>query len=151
MIDSPRLIEVAPQPTAVIRDRVPKQELASFVPAACGEVWSFLRSAGIQGGRHVALYGDPSGMVEVGAEVAEPFEGNGRIQCSNLPGGRVVTVTHYGPYGGLGTAHDALQAWLAEQGRKPGICWEVYGHWEESWNSAPSKICKDVIYLLDER
>ena len=43
--------------TAVVRDRVSPKALARFVPAACGEVWSFIRSARLQRpGRHVALY-----------------------------------------------------------------------------------------------
>ena len=59
--------------TAVIRSRVQPTELSKFVPTACGEVWSFIRSAGLRRpGRHVALYLD-SGLVEVGAEVSERF------------------------------------------------------------------------------
>jgi hypothetical protein len=66
--------------TAVIRSRVRPEELSKFVPAACGEVWSFVRSAGLpMPGRHVALYlGDGQGSVEVGAEVGGRFAGNGR-------------------------------------------------------------------------
>ena len=46
-------------PTAVIRSRVQPKELSKLVPAACGEVWSFIRSAGLpRPGRHVALYLD---------------------------------------------------------------------------------------------
>ena len=71
--------------TAVIRSRVPPKELAQFVPAACGEVWSFIRSAGLpRPGRHVALYLDVHGSVEVGAEVSEPFAGHDRVQCSQI-------------------------------------------------------------------
>src|SRR5947207_15479724 len=65
--------------TAVIRSRVPAKELAQFVPAACGEVWSFIRSAGLpRPGRHLALYLDAQGSVEVGAEVSEPFRSEER-------------------------------------------------------------------------
>ena len=40
-------------PTAVVRGRVEPRELSQFVPAACGEVWSFVRSAGLpKPGRH---------------------------------------------------------------------------------------------------
>src|SRR5215510_11354742 len=92
-------------PTAVIRSRVPSSELSKFVPAACGEVWSFIRSAGLpRPGRHVALYLE-EGLVEIGAEVSEPFAGNERVHYSQLPAGRVVTATHFGPYGRLGDAH----------------------------------------------
>lgn len=143
------LKELEPITTAVIRSRVPARELAKFVPAACGEVWSFIRSAGLRRpGRHVALYLD-DGSVEVGAEVAEPFAGTDRIQCSQLPGGAVATTVHFGPYGGLGEAHAAIREWCATQGRRfSGTCWEIYGHWEESWNHDCSKIRTDVFHLL---
>ena len=138
--------------TAVIRGRVRPEELAQFVPAACGEVWSFVRSAGLpRPGRHLALYLDAQGSVEVGAEVAEPFTRNGRVHCSQLPAGRVVTATHFGPYARLSEAHAAIRAWCAEHGHRcSGVSWEIYGHWEENWNTDPSKIRTDVFYLLDD-
>jgi len=137
--------------TAVIRSRVPSRELSKFVPASCGEVWSFVRSAGLpRPGRHVALYLE-AGLVEVGAEVMERFTGNDRIHCSLLPGGRVVTTTHFGPYGRLGNAHSEIRQWCAAHGhRLSGSCWEIYGHWDESWNADPSKIRTDVFHLLED-
>src|SRR5437763_8020068 len=99
------LTDSKPITTAVIRSRVPAKELSNFVPAACGEVWSFVRSAGLpQPGRHTALYLD-AGLVEVGVEVSEQFAGNDRVHCSQLPDGPVVTTTHFGPYARLGEAH----------------------------------------------
>ena len=139
-------------PTAVIRSRVRASDLPQFVPAACGEVWSFIRSAGLpRPGRHLALYLDAQGSVEVGAEVSEPFAGNDRVQCSQLPAGRVATTIHFGPYASLADAYVALRAWCAEhEHRCSGISWELYGHWEESWNTDSSKIRTDVFYLLDD-
>jgi len=144
------LTDSKPIITAVIRNRVPAKELAQFVPAACGEVWSFIRSAGLQRpGRHLALYLDAQGSVEVGAEVSEPFAGNERVHCSQLPAGRVVTTVHFGPYGRLPEAHAAIREWCARHGHRcSGVSWEIYGHWEESWNADSSKIRTDVFYLL---
>ena len=138
--------------TAVIRSRVQTKELSKFVPAACGEVWSFIRSAGLPGpGRHVALYLD-AGWVEVGAEVSEPFVGNERVHCSQLPAGRVVTATHLGPYAGLGDAHSEIRRWCAERGyRLSCVCWEIYGHWDGAWNTDPSRIRTDVFHLLEDQ
>ena len=143
-----------PTLTAVIRSRVRPQELSKFVPAACGEVWSFFRSAGLpKPGRHVAFYlGDGQGSVEVGAEVAEPFAGNDRIQCSQLPAGHVASAVHFGPYARLGEAHRAIREWCAERGHRLScVSWEIYGHWQESWNADPSQIRTDVFYLLDDQ
>jgi len=138
-------------PTAVIRSRVEPRELSKFVPAACGEVWSFIRSAGLpRPGRHVALYLE-AGLVEVGAEVSERFVDNDRVHCSELPAGRVATTIHFGPYARLGDAHAQTRQWCDEHGhRLCGICWEIYGHWEESWNADPSKIRTDVFHLLED-
>lgn len=146
-----QLTDVPAVLTAVIRSRVPAKDLAKFVPAACGEVWSFIRSAGLpRPGRHVALYLD-SGLVEVGAEVSERFSGNDRVQCSQLPAGRVVTAVHFGPYVRLGEAHSEIRRWCAGRGhRLTAICWEIYGHWEEAWNGDPSQIRTDVFHLLED-
>jgi len=146
------LTDSKPIPTAVVRSRVPAKELVQFVPAACGEVWSFIRSVGLpRPGRHLALYLDAQGSVEVGAEVSEPFAGNDRVHCSQLPAGRVVTTVHFGPYQRLSDAHAAIREWCARHGHRcSGVSWEIYGHWEESWNTDSSKIRTDVFYLLHD-
>ena len=145
------LTESKPIITAVIRDRVPPSEFARFVPAACGEVWTFAKSAKLsRPGRHTALY-LADGFIEVGAEVSEPFAGNERVRCSQLPGGLVAATVHFGPYQRLGQAHAAIREWCAGQGRAlSGVCWEIYGHWEESWNRDPSKIRTDIFHLLQD-
>lgn len=138
--------------TAVIKGRVQPKELSKFVPAACGEVWSFIRSAGLlRPGRHVALYLD-GGSVEAGAEVSERFVGNDRVHCSQLPAGRAATATHFGPYARLGEVHSKVRHWCAEHGhRLSGVCWEIYGHWDESWSADPSKIRTDVFHLVSDQ
>lgn len=139
--------------TAVVRSRVRRGELAQFVPAACGEVWSFIRAASLpRPCRHLALYLDGQGSVEFGAEVAEPFVGNDRVVCSRLPAGRVAHTVHFGAYPRLTEAHAAVREWCAGHGhRLAGVSWELYGHWEESWNADPSKIRTDVFHLLHEQ
>ena len=136
--------------TAVVRGRVRPQDLAQFVPAACGEVWSFVRSANLpRPGRHCALYLDDHEAVEVGLEVTAPFVGNDRVHCSRLPEGRVLTTVHFGPYSLLWEAHTAIHRWCAEQKYQlSGISWELYDHWQESWNVDSSKIRTDVFHLL---
>jgi len=110
------LMQVKPIHTAVIRGRLRPQELAQFIPAACGEVWNFARAAKLtQPGRHLTLYLDDQGSVEVGVEVSAPFVGNDRIHCSKLPAGRVATTVHFGPYPQLRDAHAAVHRWCVEK------------------------------------
>jgi effector-binding domain-containing protein len=97
------------------------------------------------------LYLDAQGLVEVGAEVSAPFTGNDRIHCSHLPAGRVATTVYFGPYAQLGNAHTAIRRWCANhKQRYSGVFWEIYGHWEESWNTDSSKIRTDVFYQLND-
>jgi effector-binding domain-containing protein len=68
-----------------------------------------------------------------------------------LPAGRVVTTTHFGPYARLGDAHSEIRRWCDEHGhRLSNVSWEIYGHWDESWNTDPSKIRTDVFHLLED-
>jgi effector-binding domain-containing protein len=146
------MVQSKPTRTAVVRGRVRPEELPLFITATCGEVWSFICSADLpRPGRHVAVYLDAQGSVEVGAEVSEPFVGNDGVHCSQLPRGRVITAIHFGPYPRLSEAHAAIRAWCAEHGHRcSGISWEIYGHWEENWNTDSTKIRTDVFYLLDD-
>jgi len=150
MIYDIHIAEVKAIYTAVIRDRVPPKELAKFVPAACGEVWAFMRGAGLpRPGRHTALYLE-DGAVEVGVEVSEPFTGNDRVHCSQLPPGRVATATHFGPYQRLGETHAAIRQWCGQHGcRRSNVCWEIYGHWDAAWNNDTSKIRTDIFQALE--
>lgn len=135
------------QPTAVIRARTTIQRLSVDVPAACGEVWEFVKAQKIPGAnRLLALYPDTKIVeIEVGAEVAQSFTGNGRIIPSHLPAGRVATTAHLGPYSALAGAHRAIQQWCAANGhRLAGPSWEIYGHWTED----ETQLRTDVFYLL---
>jgi effector-binding domain-containing protein len=83
-------------------------------------------------------------------ELATPFGGYGEVVGSTTPAGIVATTTHFGPYGLLHEAHDALRLWCRENGYAlTGPNWEIYGHWKEEWNRDPAKITTDVFYLLD--
>jgi len=142
-----RTLQVQPQLIAVVRFRSRPADLSSTVPAACGEVWEYMRAAGLpRPGRHVALYLDGAVTVEAGAEVAAPFPETSRVICSRTPGGWVAASTHIGSYQQLGLAHEAIHTWCDEQGQVlAGPNWEVYGHWTDDL----SQLRTDIFYLLD--
>jgi len=147
-----RLERLASRPLAVVRRRVSPKELARFVPEACGLVWGAIRARNrTDAGRHVAVYLDDQINLEVGVELDAPFEadGDGEVVSSATPAGLVATTTHFGPYGLLDEAHQAVCRWISENGYEPaGPSWEIYGHWTAECNSDPSKIRTDVGYLL---
>lgn len=145
-----RLERLDGRPLAVVRRLARPDELSRVVPDACGKVWGVIRAQQVAGaGRHVAVYLDGQINLEVGVELDAPFSGSGEVVGSATPAGLVATTTHYGPYGQLHAAHDAIHAWCRDHGYTPaGPRWEVYGHWQDEWNSDPTRIRTDVFYLL---
>jgi effector-binding domain-containing protein len=137
---------VESQLTAVVCFRATCDELATVIPRACGEVWEFMRSSGLpRPGSHLALYLDGEMNIECGAEVHQPFTGNGRVICSATPAGLVATAAHLGPYDRLKEAHEAVLRWCADRGYElAGPSWEVYGHWTDD----PAQLRTDIFYLL---
>ena len=145
-----RLQQLSSRPLAVVRRRAGRQELSKIVPDACGAVWNVVRAQKLTGaGRHVAVYLDGQINLEVGVELDGPFTGSGEVVPSSTPAGLVSTTTHYGPYPRLHEAHDAIRRWCTANGKTlAGPNWEIYGHWQNEWNSDPAKICTEVFYLL---
>src|SRR6187402_2949654 len=118
-------------PLAVIRRQASASELARIVPECCGLVWNVVRAQHAQAGRHVAIYWDGTIRLEVGVELHGPFAEHGEVVRSATPGGVVASVTHLGPYSGLGAAHAAVRDWCkAGNHRLAGPSWEIYGHWQ---------------------
>ena len=136
-------------PLAVIRRQAGASELSRVVPECCGLVWNAVRAQQAQAGRHVAIYWDGSIRLEVGVELYGPFAEDGQIVRSATPAGPAAWAAHFGPYSGLGAAHDAVRRWCRTNNRDlAGPNWEIYGHWQNEWNTDPSQIRTDVYYLL---
>jgi effector-binding domain-containing protein len=137
------------QPLAVVRREAAQKDLARVIPESCGFVWSVLKAQRVRGGRHVAIYWDDAIRVDVGAEVDAPFTELSGVVRGETPSGDVAWTTHFGPYGGLATAHAAIRTWCLAHGWSPaGPRWEIYGHWNDAWNTNPSQIRTDVFHLV---
>ena len=136
-------------PLAVIRRQARPSDLARLVPECCGLVWNAVRAQQTKAGRHVAIYWDGSIRLEVGVELLGPFTDQGEVVRSATPVGDVASIAHFGPYVGLGAAHDAVRTWCVANNRPlAGPNWEIYGHWQDDWNSDATRIRTDVCYLL---
>ncbi len=140
------LMDVAARPTAVVAATTTWQEFPTLWRPLLDEVWTCLHAGGIDHGcRNIMLYWDDTSHVEVGVELLVPCPLTGRVVASALPAGQVAMVTHYGPYSGLASAHQAVIDWCDAQGRqRVGTRWEVYG----PHNDDPAKVWTEVYYLL---
>jgi effector-binding domain-containing protein len=77
--------------------------------------------------------------------VTAPFSAIGHVVPMETPGGPAARTTHYGDYGRMNEANEAIIAWCRANNRlRAGPSWEVYGHWDPD----PAKLSTDVYYLL---
>jgi effector-binding domain-containing protein len=122
---------IDPQQAAVVCAEVPMAQLRSVFDHGFGEVMRVVQAQG----RSVA--GPPFGFyprmptdtveVMVGFPVSAPVDAEGGVTPFELPGGRVVTATHVGPYERLGETYAQLTAWAQAEGHAlaEGM-WESY-------------------------
>lgn len=123
--------QVGPQPTVSIHTSVRAPERSTTLTEVLPQVWHYLRTRGIQpAGPPFVRYHDISAErmdIEAGMPVAEPIEGEGRIQAGELPEGEAAVTWHIGPYDTITEAFQAIEAWARDHGREvAGAPWEVY-------------------------
>jgi effector-binding domain-containing protein len=53
--------------------------------------------------------------MECGFPVAASAKAEARIRSSKLPGGKVATAIHIGPYDRLGDAYSAIESWIKDK------------------------------------
>lgn len=108
------------QSAAAIRAEVPMAELRNVFDRGFHAVMEAVQAQG------AAITGPPFGFyprmpgetiaVIVGFPVAGPIEQRGEVEPFQLPGGRVVTGTHIGPYESLAETYEQLMAWTRAEG-----------------------------------
>ncbi|MDQ4028126.1 MAG: GyrI-like domain-containing protein [Actinomycetota bacterium] len=142
------------QPAVSIRTTTTADGLREFFDDALPAVWGHLDGAGIApAGPPFALFHEyePEKVdLETGFPVSERIEAGGRVQPTELPGGRAVVTWHVGPYDGLADAHNAVRAYIEDEGLEPaGPSWEVY--WTDPGEEPdPSKWRTEIIWPIKE-
>ncbi len=146
------LAEVAPRPTAVIREQTTWPQLGATIMRLLDRVWPVMKAEPMSSilahdefGENVILYLDSHPTIEVGVLVDAPFTPVDGLEPSELPGGRIARAIHRGSYDKLGPTHEAVKSWCRDNGRVlTGVSWEHYGHWHED----PEQMETAVAYLL---
>lgn len=127
----PELVEMGPQPAAVVRASVAFSDLPAFFGRAFGAVAAAAAGQGVElAGEPFGFYpGMPTDVVEVAAgfPVSGTVEPSGDVVPMELPGGRAVTTVHVGPYDSMDKTYSQVRTWMAAQGLTPADhVWEVY-------------------------
>ena len=140
---------VGEQPVAAARQRTTFGKISQEIGSLLGLTWAFIgEHPGLRtDGCNVAIYWDYSGggCIEVGVQVTGWFEETDGVVNSSTPSGTVARTAHYGPYGELGAAHEAVRTWCLDNGHEIALpFWEIYGDWNDDW----AKVRTDVVYLI---
>lgn len=122
---------IDPQLAAAVRAEVPLEEIRGVFDRGFGQVMHVAEAQG------VAIAGPPFGFyprmpsdtveVAVGFPVAVAVTPDGEVNPFELPGGRVVTGIHVGPYESLEASYRELMDWAAAAGHSLAEhMWESY-------------------------
>lgn len=126
-----RLVQRPEQPTAVVRDKVPMNELPDFFGRAYGAVMEAAQNQGVQltgppFGRYLGMPTDTVD-VEAGFPVSAPITASAGVEAGTLPACRAFEATHVGPYDSLVTTYNDIQERMKEEGFSPSdSMWEYY-------------------------
>jgi effector-binding domain-containing protein len=131
MLQDIKIVEIDEQPVLSIRETAPMQSIPEEIGKIFSETLAFMQANNVAPvGPPFAIWHDmKDGMVdmECGFPIAEPAKVEGRIRNSKLPGGKVATAIHIGPYDKLGEAYSTIESWIKDNGyQTAGKTWESY-------------------------
>jgi len=126
---------VHPRKLAAVRRDVAPGAIGSAWRPAVDKVWDFIRSQpGLRtDGHNIFLYHHPKQLgapirCDFGVEVTRTFETVGEVYATETPEGEAAVAVHRGPYNRLNEAYNAIEKWMAVNGRESaGHSWEIYG------------------------
>jgi effector-binding domain-containing protein len=125
-------------------------QLSKAIRDSLGPVYALLKARGLPiPGHNVVSYGevltDGAIPIECGVLTPAPIVGSGSVVPSALAAGRVVVLSHLGPYHEMSRTYDAIKAWCDANGlQQSGPAWEEY----DDWSDDPATLRTDVYRLL---
>ncbi len=85
--------------------------------------------------------------VEIGFPVSRAFAETGNIQTSVIPGGKIASCTHTGPYTGISKAYQFLSNWVKENGYETKeVVYEIY--FNDPAVTPPQELTTQIFLLL---
>ena len=131
-----KIKEISERPTITIRESATMASIPVRIGKIYSEIITFMSKKGIApAGAPFAYWHNMNSEsmnkglfdMECGFPVGAPVEGEGQIKASKLPGGKVATAMHIGPYETLVETYEAMQSWTKEKGYQvEDDMWEAY-------------------------
>lgn len=141
--------ELPATPTLAVRFRAPAAELPQEFPRAYARVIAAMQRLGVMpAGPPYALYRDMNmshPAVEAGFPVSAPQPGEGDVQASELPAGKVATCLHVGSYESIAETYERLTVWLQQQ--KLTVAGPMYECYLNSPEDTPEHALQTKIFI----
>lgn len=113
--------DVTSQKTLMVRLITPLSKISEVMGEVYGEIGAYVQRKGLQfSGAPYAMYYnmDMEALdVEMGFPVAGDDKGEGRITPGEIPGGKIATAIHTGPYDKLEETYNKLMEFVKEDGK----------------------------------
>jgi effector-binding domain-containing protein len=141
---------VSPQYVLLLKGKSSVQNIGQDMGAMYGKIYHYMGTKTINPvGPPVALYFSapgPDWEIGVAVPVPEGAGGQGAIEATTLPGGKMVSTMHIGPYEKLNESWNALSDWIKKNKYNPaGPGREVYLH-GPSQESDPAKFRTELLW-----
>jgi effector-binding domain-containing protein len=120
MLDTPHIVHTGAQLTAVIRLRIPRDQIQVVMGPGIQELFSTVAGQGVAitgpwFSHHFRM--DPGVFdFEIGVPVGSPVAASGRVMPASLPAQKVVRTIYTGGYEGLGSAWGEFLGLIAAGG-----------------------------------
>ena len=131
-----KIKETKEQSTLTIRESTTLESIPDKMGKIFSEILAFMGKKGITpAGAPFAFWHNmnPDSIsngvfdMECGFPVSVAVDGEGQIKKSKLPGGKVVTAMHIGPYDTLAETYEVVLSWIKESGyHVKDDMWETY-------------------------
>lgn len=122
MLDTPSVIQITKQPTAVIHLVIPKDHIGTAMGPGLNELLSTIAAQGIKPAgpwfTHHFRITDDSWDFEISVPVTAAVTAQGRVKPGELPEMQVVRTVYQGSYEGLGSAWGDFLEWIRANGHK---------------------------------
>jgi effector-binding domain-containing protein len=146
-VSAPPIIDLEPHSGAGIEMFTPWQDMRSNIQKLFGRVYA-PGALGPGHGHNFILYRDNTRegvAMTVGVLDRQPGGADPEVKPAQIPGGRVITATHWGDYGKMKSTYDMMEAEIKAKGlKRVPKSLEIYG----DWNDDPTKVRTDLyIYL----
>lgn len=135
-------------PTLTIHAEVTMAEIQATMGASFGALFGYAGRQGVEPTAAFARYYavEPKIVMDVGVTLARALPGEGNIEAGEIAEGDAAVTLHLGPYEAIAPAYEAVQAWIAANGRSAsGPPMEFY---LSPPNVPPDEIKTEVVFPL---